>query len=148
MKKLISMTDFVLKQNNKSDSMGCSYWKCNNYANLLKQPRELWMFVPCDEDGNVLEEPLKRDYNNVNINNSYYKKYQQAKERCLFEGFELLGNKCVLNRYFMIHFLNGEISIEEHFEEIVTKLGKQVKTIEDLIPYNLTLTASAQKQIS
>lgn len=28
------------------------------YAKFLKQPIELWMFVPCDEDGNVLEEPM------------------------------------------------------------------------------------------
>lgn len=24
---------------------------------FVKQPLELWMFIPCDEKGNVLEEP-------------------------------------------------------------------------------------------
>ena len=83
MKNLISMTDFVLEQDEKRVGMR-DY--CNlivNYANFLKKPLELWMFIPCDKDGNVLEEPDEFS--------SYYDdiKYQETKERCLFQDHDL-----------------------------------------------------------
>lgn len=99
MKNLISMTDFVLtpmltlvskkvldklepyQYHNYSHSANI------NYAKFLKQPLELWMFVPCDENGNVLEEPYN-DGNGDNYFGALLDEYQQAKERCLFEGFE------------------------------------------------------------
>jgi hypothetical protein len=57
--QLISMTDFVLEQVNpkNTDSQFCE--KIIYYANFLKQPLKLEMFVPCDEDSNVLEEPIR-----------------------------------------------------------------------------------------
>ena len=66
--KLISMTDFVLgiEQNSytKTEKYNIIEWqsKCESfdkiikYANFLKQPLKLGMFVPCDENGNVLED--------------------------------------------------------------------------------------------
>jgi hypothetical protein len=65
--KLISMTDFVLEQNNFKVFRN---QQILNYANFLKQPLELWMFVPCDENGDVLEEPKT--------------KWKSNEERCLF----------------------------------------------------------------
>jgi hypothetical protein len=57
--KLISMTDFVLEQKSNLDFNPSNKWKdCLNYANFLNQPLKLEMIVPCDEDGNVLEEPI------------------------------------------------------------------------------------------
>ena len=50
--KLISMTDFVLEQSKKI--MNCelthleSHHQIVDYANFLKQPLKLEMFVPCD----------------------------------------------------------------------------------------------------
>lgn len=104
--KLISMTDFVLEQYNIESNNGSfvdavRYKRLtNNYARFLSQPLELWMFVPCDEDGNVLEEPKyydlyindygsKDDYHESfkSLSNPGYKifvDYQKAKERCLF----------------------------------------------------------------
>jgi len=84
--KLLSMTDFVLEQtstpfgddkNTSSDRLV----KIEKYANFLKQHLKLGMFVPCDENGNVLEEPNAgmSGYDHV------YKNYDKAKERCLFE---------------------------------------------------------------
>jgi hypothetical protein len=71
------------------------------------------MFVPCDEDGNVLEEPVKEDYYVPMGEVEYHrvlKQYQQAKERVLFEDIT-----------------NGlsEINIEYHL--------RTFKTIEDAI---------------
>jgi len=92
MKKLISMTDFVLTD--KYTSTGHKM-----YAEFLKQSLTLGMFVPCDLDGNVLEEP-KRDFEEDEVSergrceDAFYEDnndYQEAKERVLFKGFEFKG---------------------------------------------------------
>lgn len=89
------------------------YYKLRyKYDKFLSQPLKLEMFVPCDEDGNVLDEsydsePVLEDYiieilnteRGYTYNDGYdmktyeedvklSKKYQKAKERCLFKGFE------------------------------------------------------------
>lgn len=48
------------------------------YNNFLKQPLELRMLVPCDEEGNVLKIPAM--YSSIGIQ----EKYQKAKERVLY----------------------------------------------------------------
>ena len=52
--KLISMTAFVLEDEKKTN------WNSYNlivaYAKFLKQPLELWMFVPVDENGDVMSK--------------------------------------------------------------------------------------------
>src|SRR5665648_159369 len=97
--KLISMTDFVLEQylTIASDNIYLSMINCNNYAKFLKQSLELWMFIPCDEDGNVLEEPIET-IGGVEL---YTKRYQQAKERCLFDNSIWNGSYIELG-YLMI----------------------------------------------
>ena len=96
--KLISMTDFVI--NKRKELLRHSEYKNDlenyanivyNYANFLKQPLNLGMFVPCDEDGNILKEPKRwEDYlqypdsfdGNKEWDELY--DYQQAKEKVLF----------------------------------------------------------------
>lgn len=54
--KLILMTDFVLEQQKATASetpLLKPLKKIFNYANFLKQPLTLGMFVPCDLEGNV-----------------------------------------------------------------------------------------------
>jgi hypothetical protein len=96
--KLISMTDFVLEQDTNW-SYKNTIVSIRDYANFLKQPLELWMFVPCDSDGNVLDEPKGTDLNDsffaMQVDYNLETKYQQAKERCLFEGFEVDSEKTV-----------------------------------------------------
>lgn len=94
--KLISMTDFV---SNYTET-GCLLKEINkirNYASFLKQPLKLEMFVPCDEDGNVLEEPKHisetefKMFEEGGLYKAYSEnlsKYEQAKEKVLFEGFK------------------------------------------------------------
>ena len=62
--KLISMTDFVLELET-NEHWAQDYTKCVKYANFLKQPLTLGMFVPCDEDGNFLPEDLDRDWPDI-----------------------------------------------------------------------------------
>ena len=130
------MTDFVLdKQRFKEDS-DTAIFKITNYARFLKQPLKLEMFVPCNEDGNVLEDIIGNGM--VDNYSEKVKQYQQAKERVLFEGFTYFKDKeedsfLVRNSFFKIHdleFLNY--------------------TIEDLLNStlnNIKLTKSAIKQL-
>ena len=92
---LIPMTDFVLEQLNEQNSrtkpMREVFNSLEKYAKFLKQPLKLEMFVPCDEDGNILKEPKRwEDYlqypdsfdGNKEWDELY--DYQQAKEKVLF----------------------------------------------------------------
>lgn len=97
--KLISMTDFVLDKQDKYnyDRFYCSQFKDTvvNYANFLKQPLKLEMFVPCDDEGNVLKKEHYFDYGRYYVLKTHsendfkiFNEYQNAKEKVLFEGFE------------------------------------------------------------
>ena len=115
---LIPMTDFVIKQNyiTTLDISQIDFYdkelktlsNIRNYAKFLKQPLKLEMFVPCDDNGNILGEPKKTNYQ-VDVNTKcsgwkylydsndkligYYDdrkwkedfvKYKQSKEKVLF----------------------------------------------------------------
>lgn len=133
--KLISMTDFVLEQRkllNKyiNHDKGILFERCASYANFLKQPLELWMFVPYDENGNILDIP-----NHLNYDLDYIKKYKKEKERCLFDDFEVSentdGEKVVLGDYTCLKISDLENGC-----------------VEDLTKYvHIKLTPTAQKQI-
>ena len=79
--KLISMTDFVLEQKEKlkNSEQGFNIEKYDfiinvcNYAKFLKQPLEQFMFVPCDENGNVLEKPNAGMFGYDHVYNNYKK---------------------------------------------------------------------------
>ena len=45
------------KQNIKVAERSQRYRKIDSYTDLITQPLTKGMFVPCDEEGNVLEEP-------------------------------------------------------------------------------------------
>ena len=116
---LIKMTDFVLEQGNPSNTDSQFADKVMFYANFLKQPLKLEMFVPCDDEGNIITLP------NACICTDLCrlcKKYQQAKEKVLFEGIP--------------------------FEEAYYILSqRENKAIEDLARFNITLTKSAIKKL-
>lgn len=127
MKKLITMTDFVLEQEftieiqsltNQWASRVSRYNKIMSYAKFIKQPLELGMFVPCDQEGDVLEEPYNyQEYLKGNNLNTLCEEYQQAKEFCIFN--------------------NNLLSLIE-IKELIT----QGKTIEFLINYHYEKTGS------
>lgn len=148
--ELKSMVDFVLEQGKlefipigenfgeeRSDFCLHKLDRINAYANFLKQPLTLSMFVPCGDDGEVLGEPMSyKKYLNVSNTMSgsdilLCQQYQQAKERCLFEGFEAVNDELINNG---VLFWVGKFD------------GKE--TIENCISSNLTITPSAINQIT
>ena len=120
----------------------------DNYDALLKQPLKLEMFVPCDENGNVLEEPKRwNDYlqfpDSFDGNKEWGElyNYELAIERILFKGFEYVNfiNDGKLlpyhrliknNEYFNVRFLDRNI------EDLLTEFE-----------YGIELTPTAIKQI-
>ena len=143
--RLISMTDFVLDQMKFASIHHEDDSECLDvifrYANFLKQPLKLEMFVPCDDEGNVLEEPNRNRFKNEYLTEDQYKtkflKYQQAKERCLFEGFEYKQYHAPTNSWF----------IKSETVKLNDGTFRNYKTIETLTKFDLTLTESAKKQI-
>lgn len=113
-----------------------------NYDNSLKQPLNLGMFVPCDEDGNFLYEPkLNKTLEVFPYERFSYKnkltQYQKAKEKVLFEGieFERIGG---------VNFIKIN---EDTFAFHDFNIKFKNLTVEFLVQYNLLLTESAIKQI-
>lgn len=164
MDKLISMVDFVLEQiseRNKEPEYDSFEFmeKVSNYAKFLKQPLTLGMFVPCDLDGNVLEIPHEDNskYGNIGIdgkfNNAQFFKeseeYQEAKERVLFEGWEIMqriGDSIVVfnDNSDIIEFINYKVWIFDEYQGVNINELYFYSEKED-IPFRLT--ESAKKQI-
>ena len=163
--KLISMVDYVLKVA-EEQFYGTQIY---DYANFLKQPLELGMFIPCDEDGNVLEEPEKlikalekvnQEYydlksNHYKDNERYkwavetitsdkkYQEYQEAKERVLFKGCSATKQK----DYYLVNHNNNIKGLQT-----IWLSWNGSKTVEDLLKFkdeiNLELTESAINKLN
>ena len=149
--KLISMTDFVLSKElildndnyKESDNAIDSIFK---YANFLKQPLTLGMFVPCNYDGNFLTKPPIReeDYEDDLIDAVIDKRYEIAQSKVLFSGFTLI--EIVENEY--IHVSNGTLTLFFHnsneIESNTNNYNGWVSIVEDFINsnYHLDLAVS------
>ena len=99
--KLISMTDFVLEQNEKINenfkknilmTQGETLDELNNfidiitnYANFLKKPLKLGYFIPCDKNDVPLKEAKELNFKNDDDLEDYCFKYSISKQRVLFE---------------------------------------------------------------
>lgn len=148
MEKLISMTDYVIKEWNGPFNTEVIASNCLRYAEFLKRPLKLEMFVPCDDDGSFLKEPQELDkfckgYECTCENDSDFERdcsyieYKKAKEKVLFDGFEV------------IHEDKVRITIQSGFLQLDysknTDEFKNYSTIEDFTYLGLTLSDSANK---
>lgn len=151
------MTDFVLEQNkllkNAPDAYD-QYCKMVNYANFLKQPLKLEMFVPCDRMGYFFKKLNWDDYNKES--NGYFNAnldYESAKEKVLFKGFEFFDNpkNCLNNMlgdYGVFKYGDG-LGITTHQKGKGYHSYFCIITIEDLIRIEkgILLTQNAIKQL-
>lgn len=146
------MTDFVLGTLSVLDNhnpLGLNearisrYISITNYAKFLKQPLTLGMFIPCDEDGKPLNEPKSSLIYKIQVGECsademrQNREYNQAKQRVLFESYQLIYRFQKWKSTLIAKNKDGlgQFDIYDY------------KTIEDLIPLNLTLTSNAIKQI-
>lgn len=138
--KLISMIEFILSEKVISAlEYEESYKMIRSYANFLKQFLKLEMFVPCDEDGDVLEKPEdyeKRLPNMMTEYNDEVYRYKQAKEKVLFKGFKINGNY-IYYGHFMVCLIS-----EIELYTVESLLNHFIPETEEV-----QLTESAIKQI-
>ncbi|PHS03970.1 MAG: hypothetical protein COA88_14560 [Kordia sp.] len=130
--KLVSTTDFVLNQDHLVQTAqkdhGSAYGAIFKYAEFLKQPLELWMFVPCGEDGLPLTR-VELMYDQVKAQAGYSKaidkreKAKKAEERVLFQDW---GN---------------------WFDNNASLLLDVCLDMDSLVLYEVTLTPNAIKQL-
>ncbi|WP_407483418.1 hypothetical protein [Elizabethkingia anophelis] len=152
--KLIPMTTFVLevaKQRRDNEQPGWDYTPSDfntvlKYAEFLKQPLALWMFVHCDEEGkpyDMLEvEKWKEHSSYSNHHKEELEFFEQAKSRVLFEGFEIEQSKSRIGFYLAEYNCIDYSIIKNNF----SSPSKYLTTIEDLIIYSgLTLTETAKQ---
>tara|TARA_R110002051_G_scaffold324910_1_gene424545 strand:+ start:867 stop:1325 length:459 start_codon:yes stop_codon:yes gene_type:complete len=145
--KLISMVEFT--QNNrplKHTSLkvrNTLLFKICDYANFLKQPLNLSMFVPCEfVDGEwvVLGEPDDNDDKYGDNEDDFLKfesdvkRYQKAKDNVLFDDCNIIDNELWLNAQKIAKFAFKEWIFTES------------ETIECLLKYNPTLTKNGLTQ--
>lgn len=143
------MTDFVLDQLGNEDKGGHMNYhdslKVLNYAKFIKQPLKLEMFVPCDEEGNVLEKPISPKYFDPTepvpeeVEQEFYN-YDKAKEKVLFEGFEITHLNERISFFKRGHCVLTYSFVKQNF------IGNQ--DVEKLLGWDLTLTHSAIKQFN
>ena len=134
--RLISSKDYGKTLKNVSDN---EYRRLRDkYDIFLEQPLKLEMFVPCDEEGDILEEPTNYEKRLLNMMTEYNDEvytYYQAKAKVLFEGFEYdKENDWVtyneFARFFVSELQNGKV--EDLFK---------------LIKDKITLTETSKKEI-
>ena len=154
MKKLIPMTEFVIQEWKKDIYTDDFARIVYNYANFLKEPLKLEMFVPCDEDGKFLQEPelIYKEYNPYEEAQPEYdlsecENYKKALEKVLFKDFVYKRNIYEITKdKLSVSFQNGCINIHVQISEF---RGSYTfgDTIEDFTKYGLELTENAKKQL-
>jgi len=124
------------------------YRKICRFANFLSQQPNISMFVPAVEENGewrILEKPNSDNYTHgIHFDDDYYNidlnQYQTALDNVIFEGFrKCIGSKAVSNSDGCI------ILLHENKEYSVS--GKHLTSIEQLTPYNLTLTPKFAKEL-
>lgn len=132
-RKLVSMVDYVLKKSKSTD-----LWDIIRYANFLRQPLELWMFVPVGQNGEVLEEPkeYKGDYDLELL------QWEHSWDRVLFEDCDVVEE--YPDELLINHNGHPIMSYQIDKKKFVDFDGEyHYDTIEKLIWTGLTLTENA-----
>lgn len=105
--KLTPLIQFVKKQGNigmeiqsishQQSDRARRFYLIQKYADFLLKENTIGMVVPCDEFGNVLDEPCNYDayVNELSREEYHYNfiecvNYRQAKDRVLFKGFKVV----------------------------------------------------------
>lgn len=165
METLISMTSFVKKVLNEDRpcDRGAILDEIGNYAEFLSQPLTLRMFVPCDENGNVLTDTSPLDYQREVFKGEFQfksdlhleryinleKEYSKAKSRVLFEGFEYKKAEFCDEPMLEVFIPKTDIAFIYDCEDKNFEVEEDIwgEDVESLIKYNLQLTETAKQKI-
>lgn len=122
--KPLTMLEFVLKSNDLES--------IKNYAKFLSQKPEKWMFVPCDDEGNVLEEPVlfkewivSDHYFNASESVTHQcRMYQQALDRVIFEGFTSHNKHWLESEKISFFLINNNLLAEyKNIYDLINEYG-------------------------
>ena len=111
------------------------------------------MFVPCDKDGNVLEEPKQKEHWTSEGFGAYsmsikdIENYNKAKERVLFEGLSKMKLTSLSGEKVIKYGKDINFNHESIFEIRNNEVKIFYENIESVIHFDLTLTQTAIKQI-
>ena len=150
--KLIKCSDYVIK----SDVCQTIY-EALNYANFLKRSLTLGMFIPCDEDGNVLEKPVSWDAFEYSMNDDdcpcpckdkYLDcfEYEEALGRVIFEGFTEKGFKDSATPLWISKGTDTYVATFDK-EDNKYHFRRHLETIEDLTELGLTISKTGKQQL-
>jgi hypothetical protein len=165
--KLIPMISFVKKQGNigieehfksihhQQSDRARRFYLIQKYADFLLKNIEIGMVFPCDEFGNVLEEPIQEHYADCNEEQNAkdwlynLEKYNQAKERVLFKAFKVVDVKNGIAYSKSISDASGLIHL--FWLDNITQtwgLSKGLNNIESIAKFGMIeLTETALKEI-
>ena len=148
------MTDFVLKyySDETMDELQILD-SINNYANFLKQPLKLEMFVPLDDKGRICHEVIfdDEDY----MENERFRKYYETENK----EFENACLKMLFEPNFKVKYSDGDTLIwldttlvigqlQEKQDKFILSRFINGETIEDLIGFvKLKLSQTALDSI-
>lgn len=138
--KLVSMTDFVLEQItiNQFDEDFTS--KVVNYANFLKQPLKLGMFIPCDDNDVPIEKPVvTSDTALTKIIET--KEYLDALDKVIFPCLQV--QKIPEWNCYMIYVTGTREKLFRYSINRSLKEHGEPLNVEDLVKYGLTLNLVA-----
>lgn len=153
--KLIPMTDFVIEYYSHEGYADLQTLKLmNNYANFLKKPLTLGMFVPVDDKGAILKEPKNySSWKSLAHNRKAgktdstvfeeYKIYRRAEEKCLFEGFTIAYNGYSVVRITATYNPSIELSFNKNENAF-----QNFRNVESLTAFDeIFLNANALKKL-
>ena len=145
---LIPLSDRIESINILNEDDDVFRRKVNDTIRFGKQPVKLGMFIPCDLEGNVLEEPICYGVGDEQYFGSRMDEYQEAQERVLFKGctFEeedFVDGFCGYLEFKGVHIL----SVMTEDNKLVFEIEEDVyiSTLEDLTHLKLELTDNALK---
>ena len=161
------MTKFIKEQSNigmeiqsltyQQSDRARRYYLIQRYAYFLLKDIKIGMVVPCDEFGNILEEPLQEHYTDCteeqNTKDWLYnlEKYNEAKERVLFKGFKVVHIPKNGGSVYSDSISDSSGLIHLFWYSKITEtwsLSHGLTTIENLAIFNsIELTETALKEI-
>ena len=147
------LDEIVCNKTEEHDDPNESYYKMYveaswEFIDFAKLKPQLWMYIPCNEEGEVLEEPTMRRGKVINETDTFneqleskWKQYQTAKNRVLFEGWEY-HSKTRTDKAHIIY--NGSDMLIFQENGIVGTMSKEIfETLEDAfisVPHYMDLT--------